>query len=176
MTKTVIIGDTEVIDNTGITPVLSTSASELTSTEVFSLPTTTRKKRGQKPFKLTPKILDKIYEIVLKGAVYHNQIYPMLCIGHDTFAQALNTWPEIKETIDQAKMDRMEKVMGHYDNALYDPSSRHHAKVLVHAVDTFHKLNAKPNEPLIVINNTPVHELKTVSRDDLTDLLENNDD
>lgn len=167
--KTVMIGDKEVIDNSTV----STSASELQHTEVFSLPTSTRKKVGQKAFKLTPKILDKIYEIVINGAVYHNQIYPKLLISHQTWALALNKWPEIAETIDQAKMVRMEKVMGHYDNALYDPSSRHHGKVLVHAVDTFHKLNNKPTGPLIVINNTPANELKTVSNDVFDNLLDN---
>lgn len=121
------------------------------------------KKPGRKPWKPTDKILDRIYGWISRGATYHNEIYTKLGISADTFYNALKLYPEIIETIEQAKADRMDVVYARYDDVLNDPTHKRHVDVVKHAVDR----HDKHNQRVVIDHNITVRPFENKTEDEL---------
>lgn len=111
------------------------------------------KKPGPKGIVVNKAFLNKLYKLVFKGLEYHNQIYPKMGVGHSTWADLLNNYPEILETIECAKNDRVELVLSYYDDILLNPKHRSHPDFVKDSVKHFRSQNEKPKELKVEITN-----------------------
>lgn len=132
------------------------------------------KKPGPKRKLYNKKKLQKIRTLVLKGAIYDNQIFPCLGISQATWSEWKNKYPEIIETMEQAENERDQQVQLLYNDILYNPDHKAHPKYVQHHFDRKDKRELAKLAKQLEVNHTfnPIEKLAQVEIDKLLEDLE----
>ena len=97
--------------------------------------------------------LAKVREIVMNGAIYQNEIFPLFNLSQRKWQYLKVTYPQIQETIDAATAERDYKVQTLYKNIIEDTTHKGHKDMLKHYLDRMDRRYGKKTVEVIHKNN-----------------------